>query len=156
MRHLKKLNSKERLVFLENIDHILNGNCGYVESKVLLGVFYYLISVETAIAISEEYFMPMGFFTSVSDGDVLAALKSLEKGEEGHKFFSIGFRFVNDFVCSKSENVELANKTVQQFENVFNENIGLPYTRNTRDSILTELRKITIKFLRKTVGLDEE
>lgn len=155
-KYLKELTFKERRIFFDNIENMLFNSYSYVGNKILLGIFYYLIGIEGAISISENYYMPMGFFTDISESDILVALKKLEEGDDECKFFSIGFKFVHDFVCSKSENAELANKTVQQFENVLNENSGLPYTRNTRHSILTELKKITIKFLRKTVGLDEE
>lgn len=154
MRHLRKLTSKERLVFLENIDHILNGNCGYVESKILLGVFYYLISVETAIAISEEYFMPMGFFTSVSDGDVLAALKSLEKGEEGHKFFSIGFRFVNDFASLGSKSRKIIDESAIKIIEAFNKRANSIYTRQIADSILLDWKKNTIEFVANSLDFN--
>lgn len=156
-KYLENLTFSERQIFANNIEHMFCDPT-YASERILLGIFYYLIAGIGEVGdVARDFLMPLGFFTAIPDEEIFVDTELLEKGIDRNSFFSIGFKFVHDFVSSKSENAELANKTVHKLVDVFNETAatGFPYTKHIRDSILTEWRKITIEFLRKAVGLEE-
>lgn len=151
-KYLKELTFKERCVFADNIENMLFNKHSYIGSKILLGMFYYLIGIKSAITICEKYFMPMGFFTNISDSEILVALRNLEEGKDEGHFFSIGFKFAHDFASSKSENKKIVNESLNNIAEVFNEKSGRVLTQELRKLIYSDWRAVTIDFLNKAVN----